>query len=126
VPGLSVVDSCELVPAVAPEFEFVIVQDPLLDGPTPRPSGPGVAGDMAVKVTATLPAVATENVKTREPFGTRAPLNVSVVVEVVGVPNRSLSGLLQADVMTDAEIRSHIKRRGDFILDLLGASSSAH
>jgi len=77
----------------------------------PNPSAPVVAGATVVSVTATLPALATENVKTSEPFGARVPLKVSVVEESVEdeslLPNRSVSGLLQADIITtDAEIRS--------------------
>ena len=87
------------------------MQLPALDGPTPSPSGLVVAGDTDVSVTATLPAVATENVKTSEPLGARGPLKVSVVEVLVegdvGLPNRLLSGLVQADVIiTDAGIRS--------------------
>jgi hypothetical protein len=101
------------------------VQFPSLDCPTPSPSGAVVAGETVVSVTATLPAVATENVKTSELFGARVPLKVSVVgvlVEgVVGLPNRLLSGLLQADVIiTDAGIRSDRKSRVTFILALIG------
>jgi hypothetical protein len=108
--------------------EFAIVQFPLLDGPTPSPSEPVVAGDTVVSVIATLPAVVTENVKTSEPFGATVPLNVSVVevvVEgVVGLPNKSLSGLLQADtIITDAGIRSDTSSRETFML-LLSASSA--
>ena len=111
MPGFSIADSCGFPEAIAPDVEFAIVQFPLLDGPTPSRSGPVVAGDTDVSVTATLPAVATENVNTSEPFGVRVPVNVSVVevsVEgVVGLPNRLLSGLVQADVIiTDAGIRS--------------------
>ena len=119
VPGFSVADSCGLPPAVAPEVAFAIVQVPLLDGPTPSPSGPVVAGDTVVSVTATLPDVDTENVKTSEPFGAREPLKVSVVVLFefdVGVPNKSLSALVQPDVIiTDAGIRIDRKSRENFI-----------
>ena len=97
------------------------MQFPLLDGPTPSPSGPVVAGDTDVSVTATLPAVTIANVNTSEPFGARVPLKVTVVdvsVEgVVGLPNRLLSGLEQAKVIrTDAGTRSDRKSRGAFIL----------
>jgi len=108
--------------------EFAIVQFPLLDVPTPSPSEAVVAGDTAVKVIATLPAVVTEKVKTSEPFGARVPLNVSVVevVEegVVGLPNRSLNGLLQADtIIIEAGMRSDTRIRETFIL-LLSAGNS--
>ena len=111
MPGFSIADSCGFPEAIAPDVEFAIVQFPLLDGPTPSRSGPVVAGDTDVSVTATLPAVATENVKTSEPLGARGPLKVSVVEVLVegdvGLPNRLLSGLVQADVIiTDAGIRS--------------------
>jgi hypothetical protein len=101
---------------VAPDVEFVIAQLPLLDGPTPKPSGLVVAGDTDVNVTATLPAVATENVKTSEPLGPTEPLNVSVVdvpaEGVVGLPNRLLSGFVQADAMiAQAEASSDRSRR---------------
>jgi len=95
------------------------VQLPLLDGPTPSPSPAVVAGDTAVSVTSTLPAVATENVKTSEPFGVRLPLNVSVleVLEegVVGLLNKSLKGLLHAATTTDAGMRSDRKSREAFM-----------
>jgi len=129
VPGFSVADSCGFPPAIAPDVEFATVQLPLLDGPTPSASGLVVAGDTDASVTATLPDVATENVKTSEPFGARAPLKVSVVevpVEgAVGLPNRSLSGFLQADVIiTDAGISSDRKSRRTVIL-LLSAWARA-
>ena len=130
VPGFSIADSCGFPAAIAPDVEFAIVQLPLLDGPTPSPSGLVVAGDTDVSVTATLPAVATENVKTSEPFGARVPLKVSVVevlVEgVAGLPNRLLSGLVQADVIiTDAGIRSDRSSRRTVILALIGLGSRA-
>ena len=101
------------------------MQFPALDGPTPNPSGPVTAGDTAVRVMATFPAVATENVKTTDPFGPRLPLNVSV--ELLGEgddlsPNKSLSGLLQADMInTETEIRSERNGRATFILLLSAA-----
>ena len=110
MPGFSVADSCGFPAAIAPDVEFAIVQFPALDGPTPSPSGLVVAGDTDVSVTATLPAVATENVKTSEPLGARGPLKVSVVEVLVegdvGLPNRLLSGLVQADVIITDGIRS--------------------
>ena len=119
MPGFSVADNCGVPPAVTPEAAVAIVQFPLLDGPTPSPSGPVVAGDTAVSVTATLPDVPTENVKTTELFGAREPLKVSVVVLFefdVGVPNKSLSALVQPDVIiTDAGIRIDRKSRENFI-----------
>jgi hypothetical protein len=126
VPGFSVVDSCGFNAAIAPEVWFAIVQVPLLDGPTPSPSGPVVAGDTAVSVTATLPDVPTENVKTTELFGAREPLKVSVVgvllEGVVGLlPNKSLSALVHADVLiADAEIRIDRKSR-ETLIQLLSA-----
>ena len=130
MPGFSVADSCGFPAAIAPDVELAIVQLPLLDGPTPSPSGLVVAGDTDVSVTATLPAVATENVKTSEPFGARVPLNVSVVgvsVEgVVGLPNRLLSGLLQADVIiTDTGIRRDRNNRRTVMLALIGLGPRA-
>jgi hypothetical protein len=118
------------VAAIAADVEFAIVQFPLLDGPTPSPRGPVAAGDTAVSVIATLPAVATENVKATEPFGATVPLNVSVVGVFVegelGLPSKSLSGLAQADMMsTDAGIRSDRKRRGIFMLALIGSRAQA-
>lgn len=109
--------SCGLTPAVAADVEFVVVQAPLLTGPTPRPSGPVAAGETEASVIATLPAVVTENVKTSEPFGARAPLNESVVELVVallvdgdaGLPKRLLS-CVQADITdTDASTRKNNK-----------------
>src|SRR5262249_28588082 len=123
----SFADSCGFVAATAPEVEFAIVQLPLLEGPTPRLSGLVVAGDTDVNVTATLPAVVTENVKIIELLGARAPLNVSLVDDdgVVGLPNRLLSGFVQADVASiDAGIRSDRNSRRTFIL-LLSARARA-
>ncbi|HUC75845.1 MAG TPA: hypothetical protein VMS04_11170 [Vicinamibacterales bacterium] len=130
VPGFSVADSCGFPAAIAPDVELAIVQLPLLDGPTPSPSGLVVAGDTDVSVMATLPAVATENVKTSEPFGARVPLKVSVIgvsVEgVVGLPNRLLSGLEQADVIiTDAGIRRDRNSRWTVMLALIGVGPRA-
>jgi hypothetical protein len=129
VPGFSIADSCGFPAAIAPDVELAIVQLPLLDGPTPSPSGLVVAGDTDVSVTATLPAVATENVKTSEAFGARVPLKVSVVgvVEgVVGLPNRLLSGLLQADVIiTDAGISRDRNNRRTVMLALIGLGPRA-
>jgi hypothetical protein len=125
LPAFSVADSCGLPATVAPDVDVVIVQFPSLDCPTPSPSGPVVAGDTAVSVTATLPAVATENVKTSEPFGARGPLKVSVVEVllegVVGLSKSLLNGLEQADVIiTDVGIRSDRKSRATFMLALIG------
>jgi hypothetical protein len=85
LPGFSVVDNCALAETIAPDVEFVTVQLPLLDVPTPNPSGPEAAGETEASVIDTLPAVATENVKTSDPLGTRDPLNVSVVELLVDV-----------------------------------------
>ncbi len=108
----SVVDNCGLEETIAPEVEFVMVQLPLLDVPTPNPSGPGAAGETEASAIETLPAVATENVKTSDPLGARAPLNVSVVELLVdgdvGLPN----SWAHADVIRmDAGTRSDNKRR---------------
>lgn len=129
MPGFSVADSCGPAEAVAPDVEFVIAQLPLVDGPTPKPSGLVVAGDTDVSVTATLPAVATENVKTSEPLGPTLPLNVSVVEVpaegVVGLPNRLLSGFVHAGVMiTDAEASSDRSSRRT-VIPALSARASA-
>jgi hypothetical protein len=106
------------------------VQFPLLDGPTPSPSGLVVAGDTAVSVTATLPAVATENVKTSAPLGARLPLNVSVLGVLfegaVGLPSKSLNGLAQPDIIvTHAGITSDRRIRDTFMLALIGSTASA-
>jgi len=113
VPGFSVADSCGFPAAIAPDVELAIVQLPLLDGPTPSPSGLVVAGDTDV-----------------EPFGARVPLKVSVIgvsVEgVVGLPNRLLSGLEQADVIiTDAGIRRDRNSRWTVMLALIGVGPRA-
>jgi hypothetical protein len=124
VPGFSVADSCAF-PATAPEVEFAIVQLPLLDGPTPSWSGLVVAGDTAVSVTVTLPAVVTENVKTSEPFGVRAPLKVSVVEALAEGEAGSVNGFVQADVIIiEAGSRSIRSRRRTVILALLGLRAS--
>jgi len=130
LPGLSVADNCAVPAAIAPDVEFAIVQFPLLEGPTPSPSGRVVAGDTPVSVIATLPAVATENPKTSEPFGARLPLKVSVVEVLfegeVGFPNKSLSGLVQADmIIADAGIRSDRKSRWTFMRALIGPGARA-
>jgi len=130
LPGLSVADSCAVPAAIAPDVEFAIVQFPLLDGPTPSPSGLVVAGDTAVSVIATLPADATENPKTSDPLGARLPLKVSVVEVLfegeVGLPNKLLSGLLQADmIIADAGIRSDRKSRWTFMRALIGPGARA-
>jgi hypothetical protein len=130
VPGFSAAESCGVTATTVPEVEFAIVQFPLLNGPTPSPSGPVTAGEIVTKVIATVPAVATENVKTSEPFGARVPLNESVVevlVDVVvdgdvGLPNRLLSWV-QADMIdTDARSRSDNKSRRTFMLFLSAQS----
>lgn len=128
MPALCVADSCGVPAAVAPDVELAIVQVPLLVGPTPSASGAVVAGDTVVSVTATLPAVATANVKATEPFGARAPLNVSVVEEglegevgLLSLPSKSLNGLAQADmIITDARMRSDRTMRRTFMPALIG------
>jgi hypothetical protein len=129
LPGFSFADSCGLWAGLALEVEFAIVQMPPFVGPTPNTSGPVDVGDTAVSVTATLPAVATEDVNMSEPFGASVPLKVSVEVlveDVVGVPNRSLSGLLHADVTsTAAEITSVRASRETVMFGLIGPSAQA-
>jgi len=70
--------SCAAEPATADDVEFVTVHAPLLDGPTPSPSGLVVDGETDVNVTPTLPAVVTEKVKTTAPPGASEPLNESL------------------------------------------------
>jgi hypothetical protein len=116
--------------AIALDVELAIVHVPLLDGPIPSPSGRVVAGDTDVSVTATLPAVATENVKTIEAFGAREPLNVSVVEVGEGAvelsPNSLLNGFVQADVVIiHAGIRSDTNSRRTVILDRIGPGPPA-
>ena len=130
MPALSVADSCGFPPAMAPDVEFAIVQVPPLDGPTPRPSGLVVAGETAVSVTATFPADATEKVKTSEPLGASAPLNVSVVAVLDdgedGLPNRLLSGFVHAEVIAiDARTRSDENSRRSLILPFSACRGAA-
>jgi hypothetical protein len=131
-PGFCIADSCGFDAAMTPDVEVATVQFPLLYDPTPSPSGVVVAGDTDVSVTATLPAVATENVKTSEPFGARVPLKVSVDAVFEGAagsppPNRSPNGLLQADVISiDAGIRSDRNSRRTIIVAGIGPSLRAH
>lgn len=110
---------------IAPDVEFAMVQLPLLDGPTPNPSGPEAAGDTEASVIATLPAAATENVKTSDPLGARDPLNVSVVefvefVELFVDGDDGLSNSWEhADVMRmNTGTRSENKRRRTVMLPL--------
>jgi hypothetical protein len=131
LPGFSVVVNCALAETIAPDVEFAIVQLPLLDGPTPNPSGPEAAGETEASVIATLPAVATENVKTSDPLGARDPLNVSVVelVELLldvdgddGLPN----SWEHPDVIRmDTGTRSKNKRRRTFMSALSDQSRDA-
>ena len=71
--------SCAAEPATADDVEFVTVHAPLLDGPTPSPSGLVVDGETDVNVTPTLPAVVTEKVNTTAPPGASEPLNESLL-----------------------------------------------
>ena len=129
MPAFSIAESCAVPDAVAADVEFTIVQVLLTIGPTPSPSGPVAAGEIDASVTATLPWVATENVNVSELFGAREPVNVSVVELPVEddeepPPNRSLSGLVQADAKTEeVRIRNDRKSLETFMLALIGTGA---
>jgi hypothetical protein len=96
VPGFSVAVSCAVEPATAADVAFVTEHVPLLDGPTPSPSGLVVDGETEISVTPTLPAVVTVNVKTIEPFCASEPLNVSTVGVAVVESDELVKGFVHA------------------------------
>jgi hypothetical protein len=87
---------CAAEPATADDVEFVTVHAPLLDGPTPSPSGLVVDGETDVNVTLTLPAVVTENVNTTAPPGASEPLNESLLGVLAEGADALANGLVQA------------------------------
>jgi hypothetical protein len=104
---------------MAADVELVTEHVPPLLGPIPSPSGLVVAGVTAVRVTLTVPAVATVYVNVNDPPCKSEPLNVSVPgPDVLGVEGDRSNGLHAATLRAEARASAIESRRLDLMQSL--------